>query len=116
MMAAEKRRFPRLKAGVAVEFRRLTEPRQRLEGSLSRDLSAGGVCLTANRFLARDSRLVLLFTPAGVGRQLRAVARVSWVRERPIGDLCDLGLEFAEISDQDREAIAGFVERGAVLS
>lgn len=99
-----------------MEFRRLAEPARPLDGSLSRDMSAGGVQLTTTRFLAKDSRLVVLFSPPGVGRQLRAVARVGWTRERPLGELFDCGLEFVEISPQDRDAIAGLVERGAVLA
>lgn len=99
-----------------MEFRRLAEPKRQLAGSLSRDLSAGGIRLTTSRFLARDSRLVLLFAPSGAGRQVRAVARVSWIRERPVGDFCDCGLEFVEISAEDQETIAGLVERGEVLS
>ncbi|MBI3323397.1 MAG: PilZ domain-containing protein [Candidatus Omnitrophica bacterium] len=116
LSTAERRRFPRVKAGLEVEFRPLTQPEQRPAGSLSRDLSAGGVRLTTSRFLARDSRLVLLFAPRGVGRQLRAVARVIWVRERPFSEFWDCGLEFVEISAEDQGTIAGLVERGAVLS
>ena len=101
---------------MAVEFRRLTEPGQALDGSLSRDMSAGGVQLTTSRFLAKDSQVVVLFSPPGTGRQLRAVARVGWTRERPMGGVFDCGLEFVEISSQDRDAIAGLVERGAVLA
>ena len=116
MVPQDRRRFPRLKAGLPVEFRRLAEPGQQLAGSLSRDMSAGGIQLRTSNFLPRDSRLVVLFSPPGVGRQLRAVARVGWTRERSLGELFDCGLEFVEISSQDREAIAGLVERGAVLA
>lgn len=111
----ERRRFPRVRAELEMEFRPLADP-EGLAGSLSRDLSAGGVRLTTDRFLARDSRLVLLFTPPGAGRKVRAVARVSWVRERPYSEFCDCGLEFVEISAEERDSVAGVVERGAVLS
>ena len=114
--SAERRRFSRVKAGLEVEFRPLADPRRRMAGSLSRDLSAGGVRLTTSRFLACDSRLVLLFAPPGAGRQLRAVARVSWVQERPFSEFYDYGLEFVEISAEDQDAITGLVERGTVLS
>ena len=114
--SAERRRFSRVKAGLEVEFRPLADPRRRMAGSLSRDLSAGGIQLTTSRFLARDSRLVLLFAPPRAGRQLRAVARVSWVKERPFSEFYDCGLEFVEISAEDQDAIVGLVERGAVLS
>lgn len=116
LSTAERRRFPRVKAGLPVEFRQLTQPERQMAGSLSRDLSAGGVRLTTSRFLARDSRLVVLFTPPGAGRQIRAVARVAWVQERPFGEFCDCGLEFVEITAEDQGTIAGLVERGAVLS
>lgn len=99
-----------------MEFRPLAQPGHRVDGSLSRDMSAGGVQLMTTRFLPRDSRVVVLFSPPGAGRQLRAVARVHWTRERPMGESFDCGLEFVEISSQDRDAIAGLVERGTVLA
>ena len=116
MDGGDRRRFPRLQAGLPVEIRPLIQPLQWLEGSLSRDLSTGGLRVTMGRFLPRNSQVVMQFAPPGTGRKLRAVGRVSWVRERPFGDFHDCGLEFVEISADDREAIAGLVERGAVFS
>jgi c-di-GMP-binding flagellar brake protein YcgR len=111
----ERRRFPRVRSELAVGLRPLAEPGRESEGSLSADLSAGGVRLTSFRFIPRDARMVLHLAPREIGRDLRAVARVTWVRERPLGERFDYGLEFVEISDEDRGAISGLVERGVVL-
>ena len=112
----ERRQFPRLNHAHPVQMRNLYRPQELFTGSLSRDLSAGGVRVTSNGFLPRDSRLVVeLILPESLKR-IRAIGRVAWVREFPVSGTCDVGLQFVQFSPEDRESIAGYVERGSTLS
>ncbi len=44
----------------------------------------------------------------------RAVAQVAWQNELPGGPGYETGLQFIEIAPEDRDSIAGWVERGVV--
>lgn len=112
----ERRRYPRLQCSAEVRFRDLYKPHEKFSGSVAQDLSAGGLRVVAARFLPQGTRLVALVSLPGVAPQeVRAICRVAWVREARSLAGCGFGLEFIEINPQDRERLAGCVERGLVL-
>ncbi len=111
---AERRRYPRLKYTNAIQYRDVFKPRPLLFGCVSRDLSAGGLRVTASRTLPKDARLVVLLSLPDSFRQVRAISRVIWQSQLPRGTAYEYGLQFIEITDEDRNAIADYVERGVV--
>ncbi len=113
---AERRRLPRLRTSIAVQFRNVLKPQESYSGSLSKDLSASGVRLITPHFLPKEARLVLLlFMPRDL-KPLRIIARVVWMRRKPFNEAYECGIQFLEIDPEDRGAIAEFVERGTVVS
>ena len=115
----EKRRFPRLNVAVDVRWEKLP-PRKRWglpTGShLTKNISAGGICL-------------IVYEEVKVGEQLsmdielpdkkviHAVGRVVWTSPFQVsGDeerkRCEVGIEFAEITREDREEIQRFIWTG----
>lgn len=77
----------------------------------SADLSAGGTFLKADLLLEPGDRLSLEFRVPGTARLMRAQARVAWVRRFPEeSEPAGMGVEFLAMSDDDRVALAGFLE------
>ncbi len=72
----------------------------------SLDLSEGGAFLRSD-VLFEDGEGLELELAVG-GRAIHAPARVAWVRRVP-GDEAGMGVEFVELSAEDREAIASFL-------
>ncbi len=110
----ERRQQWRLNFTEPVQYRDLFKAPRVYSGSLARDLSTGGLQITTAVPLAKDDRLVLLLSLPDSLREIRAIARVAWQRKRPFGSACEHGLQFIEITSEDRDSIAGFVERGVV--
>jgi len=108
----ERRQHPRLPYAEPTQYRDVFKPHELFAGSLPKDLSAGGLRLTTPRFIAKDSRLVVLFCLPDSLRQIRTICRVVWERAHPFGGGYEYGLQFIEMTADDKEAIAGFVERG----
>ncbi len=111
---AERRRLPRLNFTEPVQYRSLFKPHETYSGSLARDLSAGGVRIIHYAGLAKESRVILLIDLPGTRRSIRLIARVAWNRERPLTSGYETGLQFIEITPEDRDSIAGSVEQGVV--
>lgn len=107
----ERRRFPRLKCTASIQFRSVLRPQDPFLGSLSKDLSASGVRMSLPEFCPAESRLVLLLSLPDLLRPIRAIGRVVWTQEQPFADSYDCGLQFLELSPEDRDALAGYVER-----
>lgn len=81
-----------------------------------KNLSASGLCLSAASFLPRGVRIVLLLSLPRLLKPIRMIGRVAWMRQQRFSEGCDFGLQFIEIASEDRDKIAGFVERGVVAS
>ena len=110
----ERRRQPRLNFTGPVQFRDLLKGGSLFYGSLAHDLSAGGLRVRSYAPMAKGNRLLLLLDLPGVRGVVRAIAQVAWQSQRPAGPGYETGLQFIGIAPEDRDSIAGWVERGVV--
>ena len=111
----EQRLFPRLHLKTAIQRRNISKPSQPFSGSLFKNVSASGLCLTADGFLAKESRWVLLVSMPSVLREpIRLIGQVVWSKQQPLSDACECGIQFVGVTADDKGTIADFVERGVV--
>lgn len=88
----EKRRFPRVTFKQPVQFQ-LKDPLQ-TGGSLSFDLSEGGIRIRLNDFIPLMAE-VSLQIQLSIEQIVDCAGRVVWVRKVPFSDSYHAGLEFA---------------------
>ncbi|MBI3312035.1 MAG: PilZ domain-containing protein [Candidatus Omnitrophica bacterium] len=113
MSLPERRRYLRLNFREPIRFRDVFKPHA-YSGALARDLSAGGLRMSAQEFLPKDSKLVVVLDLPGVREPVRTISRVAWMQKERTSDRYDCGLEFVGISREDQEIIAGHIERGVL--
>jgi c-di-GMP-binding flagellar brake protein YcgR len=99
----DKRRFPRLPFKEAVKFQvgEYTCP----DGSLSRDLSRGGICLTVNEFIPVKGQVIVYLQRSGESRLVELKGIVAWVKIIPESERYQIGVEFAELDTSVRREI-----------
>jgi len=108
---SERRKFKRVKTHVPVKYRKLREGAGSVGfGSLSRDLSQGGVHFRAGEFISMACRLILEVDIPMLTRPIKAISKVAWIRKTDNGDDYEIGNQFLEISKKDRELISEYVE------
>lgn len=109
----EKRRFPRLNtSSVIVSWRKI----KTLDNlSKTKDISGGGICLMIEEkdSLAVGDALQLEFSLPSK-EIIHSKGQVVWLDEFAIGDInaqsrFEVGIEFIDISDKDREVIKQYV-------
>ena len=108
----ERRGLARLKVSAMLQFRNVLKPSEPFAGSLSKDLSIGGVSLATRLFLPKDLRLVVLLSLPGLPKAIRTIGRVAWASDQKFSDHFDCGIQFIEMIPEDRSTIASYVERG----
>ena len=108
----ERRRLPRLKVSAPLQFRNVLKPSEPFAGSLTRDLSAGGVAMVTSFPLSKEMRVVALLSLPGLLKPIRTIGRVAWVETQKFGDGFDCGIQFFEMTPEDHDAVASYVERG----
>jgi c-di-GMP-binding flagellar brake protein YcgR len=109
---SERRRFVRLNSAVDIQYNLLEkEPAERLK-TKSRNISAGGICIIASEKLEIDDILVISITVPGETLPVVTKGRVAWIKPFEIGkegQHFDVGIEFIEISPEDRKKIEQYV-------
>ena len=90
-MDTNNRQYPRLPFKEAVAYQAGDSPSS---GSLSGDISEGGVRLTVKEFIPLNTILNLNIRLSDPTRVVPTKGRVVWVREDPDGERFDVGIEF----------------------
>lgn len=108
----EQRRFPRLACHTPLQYRDIFKPHATYIGSLTQDLSAGGVKFQASEWLAVQHRLLVQLQLPGALEPIRTIAQVVWTRKHAHSDQYEIGVCFVEMTAYDRDLVAEFVDRG----
>jgi len=90
------RQYPRFPFKESVGYQVGEAP---LSGSLSGNISEGGLRLSVREFIPLNTIVRLQIHVSGPARVLPAQGRVVWVREVPRSERYDVGIEF--VVDQD---------------
>ena len=110
---AEKRQFVRLNALTDVTYAKVSSPKD--EGvSLARNISMGGICLIVYEKLNVGDVLALNVILPDDAKPIPTRGRVAWIKEFTIGDPAkgkryDVGVEFLDISVEDKSRISQYV-------
>jgi hypothetical protein len=107
----EKRKVPRLKMAIPVEYKMLRGSPEKKIGSLTSDLGAGGVRFITNEFLALTARLVLDIALPIPERSVSAVSKIAWIKKLPVGDKYEVGNQFLEMAKDDKDRLSNYLTR-----
>ncbi len=98
---AERRRFGRTDLLVRVEYSTIDE----IFSEFTRDINEGGLFIETEKPRPTGTEVVLRFNLPGNQEPLQTVGRVVWVRSATDLDPAGMGIEFDELSDEDRDRI-----------
>jgi c-di-GMP-binding flagellar brake protein YcgR len=99
----DKRRFPRLSFKEAVKFQigEYTLP----DGSLSKDLSRGGISLTVNEFIPVKAPVIVYLQKNEESRVVELRGTVAWVKIIPESERFQIGIQFCDIDESARREV-----------
>lgn len=106
-LVSEKRRAPRMPVAWDVQARVLGEDAPLVQIRLE-NVSKGGVAVSLDHFVERESVVKLSFRPDDGQREVHAYATVAWA---VMADHPQVGLRFMGIDEKDEERLATLVER-----
>jgi len=107
----EKRRFKRVASNIAVQYKNLRKTSELPIGSVSKNLSEGGVCFKSGEFISLACRLVLEINLPTTPKPIKAISKVAWIRKLPAGDEYELGNQFLEMTKEDKAHIMDFISK-----
>lgn len=107
----DKRRHKRVDSNFPVQYRNLRKAGVPAAGTITRNLSEGGVCFKSNEFVSLACRLVLEISLPNATKPVKAISKVAWIRKVPSSDQYELGNQFLEITKEDKVALTNFVSQ-----
>ena len=105
----EKRKFPRIGSRFPLKYKNLRKAGEEFRGTISKNVSEGGVRFRSDRFISLACRLVVELNLPALTKPIRAVSKIAWIRKLPVGDDYEVGNQFLEISRHDKETIRDFI-------
>ncbi len=108
-ISEEKRRFQRIPSNFPVKYRDLKNPETEFRGTVSKNLSEGGVRFRSDRFISLACRMVVELNLPTMTQPIRAVSKITWIKKLPAGDDYEVGNQFLEITKEDKGIIRDFV-------
>ena len=107
----EKRSSPRVDARLPMQFKDIQRPIETYTGSLTKDISEGGVCFTSNDFLSVFTRLILEVSVPSFSRPIKAISKVAWIRKLDRGSQFKIGLQFMDMTEEDKKHLLSFISK-----
>ena len=108
----EKRRFSRVEGRFPLKYKDLRKTDEESRGSISKNLSIGGVRFRSDRFISLACRLVVELNLPALPKPIKAISKVAWIRKLPAGDDYEVGNQFLEITREDKNIIQNFINTG----
>ena len=107
----EQRKQTRVKTHIPVKYHRLRDGSGADGiGSISRNLSKGGVRFRTSEFISMACRLILELDIPQITKPIKIISRVAWIRKTDSGDDYEIGNQFLEISKEDKDIVSEYVD------
>lgn len=104
---SEKRKYTRVQGSVELSYRILTNIRAK--GSITKDVSRGGMRLYVNDFLPKGSLLQLVLNLKEMHFSFDALARVKWIKKKTNSNNYEIGVEFIEVPDEGLKQLSRYL-------
>ncbi|MEK6534140.1 MAG: PilZ domain-containing protein [Thermodesulfobacteriota bacterium] len=111
-ISTEKRQSPRVKTSIPVRYRELRDGAEAVGvGSLTSNVSTGGLRFGTDQFISTARRLILEFDIPSLTQPIKAVSQVAWIQKANGADdyQYQVGSQFMEITRKDQELIGKYL-------
>ena len=109
-MGTEKRQYPRVETQIPVRYRIQGEAAgTQVSGSLTGDLSAGGLMFKTKGLIASACNLILELDLPTQTQPITATSKVAWVKNDTTEKEYVVGNQFLEITKRDQDLISQYV-------
>ncbi|MBU1084014.1 MAG: PilZ domain-containing protein [Candidatus Omnitrophica bacterium] len=113
----EQRKHQRIEAHVPLRYGNVKDgSRNKGEGSITRDLSVGGVRFRTGSFIPMAKRLLVELDIPEREKPIKAIAKIAWIKKTVSGNDYETGNQFLEMSKEDRDYITDYISGSSVIA
>jgi len=105
----DRRKSPRLYSRIPIQYKDVKQYYTVFKGTLAKNIGENGLRVISNEFIPISTNLILDIFLHSIG-QIRAICRVVWIEKIRYIEQYDIGMEFIEITDENRGYITDYIE------
>jgi len=106
----EKRTHPRIRVSAPIRYQELNGNTYLAKGTLTKNLSEGGVRFKTDAFIPMSCQLVIEIKLPGSVKPIKAVSKIAWITKLPTGDDYETGNHFLAMSDADEKLLSDYLK------
>ena len=106
----ERRKYPRVSLPIPLRYKELNGKTYLAKGTLSKDVSAGGVRFHSDKFITLACHLVVEMNFPSMEKPIKAISKIAWIKKARFGDSYELGNQFLAMTNEDEAAMSKFME------
>jgi len=104
----EKRKHARIKTAVPLQYNELHGNTYLVKGTLTKDLSNGGVRFISDRFVGLACHLMLEIQLPSMSGSIKAISKPAWIKKTRYGTDYEIGSHFLALTSEDASLLANF--------
>ena len=104
----ERRRFVRIPESLSISYEVMNEPKT--EAFVTKDIGQGGIRFLVSKFIPENTLLKVRPTFSKIHFSFEAVVRVVWIKEQPLRERFEIGVEFIDISKKAKEHLINYIK------
>jgi c-di-GMP-binding flagellar brake protein YcgR len=104
----EQRQFSRIPEHLKISC--MTGPCNRVMGSLTKDISLGGVRFILSKFIPKDSMIKVRLTFEKLAFSFETYVKVVWIKKEPYGDRYVIGSQFENLQKEAFDYLSRHIE------
>lgn len=108
MQDADNRKFERILGDAEITYRVVAQ--SQAQGTLSKDISEGGIRFFCNEFIPLGSKLRVRVLIRSIPYSFQALAETRWIKEASGGARYEIGVEFTDIPSEAIQKIKALAD------
>jgi len=106
----DKRRHPRVDVRFPLQYKELHGTAKSIKGTITKNLSEGGVRFHTDNFISLACRLVVEVRLPSASKPIRAISKVAWIKKLPMGENYEVGNQFLDMTKEDKVIVSDYVK------
>jgi len=100
----------RIKLAIPLQYNELHGNTYLTKGTLTKDLSSGGVQFTSDRFIGLACHLMLEMQLPSMSKSIKAISKPAWIRKTRCGTNYEIGSQFLALTSEDASLLSDFIK------
>jgi len=105
----EKRKTERKSVALPLRYREFSGSTYVSRGTLSKNLSEGGIKFDAEGFLPLASHLFVEMNLPAMSKTIKAISKIAWIKKLPAGEKYEVGSHFLAMTSEDEALMSQFI-------